>query len=99
MEKRNVEDMENYLDSLEDLIKKERAMRKRKASTAENLQVLREDLQKFIQIQLEGAKEYVSKLQDQDKKKEYEDRIEHLKKLFYGKNEEDEESNCLPCYG
>ena len=84
----NEEDMENYLDSLEYLIKRDRDIKK-----------VREILRKLIQIQLDGAKRYVSGFPDQDKKKEYEDRIEHLKKLFYGKNEEDEESNCLPCYG
>ena len=84
----NEEDMENYLDSLEYLIKRDRDIKK-----------VREILRKLIQIQLDGAKRYVSGFPDQDKKKEYEDRIEHLEKLFYGKNEEDEESNCLPCYG
>jgi len=84
----NEEDMENYLDSLEYLIKRDRDIKK-----------VREILRKLIQIQLDGAKRYVSGFPDQDKKKKYEDRIEHLEKLFYGKNEEDEESNCLPCYG
>jgi len=85
MEKRNAEDMDNYLDSLEDLIKKDKDIRK-----------MSEDLHKLIQIQLEGAKEYVSKLPDQEKKKKYEDRIKHLEELFY--ENEGEESNCLSCY-
>ena len=85
MEKRNTKDMDNCLDSLEYLIRKDKNIRK-----------MSEILRELIQIQLEGAKEYVSKLPDQEKKKKYEDRIKHLEELFY--ENEGEESNCLSCY-
>ena len=81
----NEEDMDNFLDSLEGLIKRVKKVSK--------------GLHMYVHHQLESAKVYVSEIPDKDKRKSYEDRIKQLEKLFYGKNEEDEESNCLPCYG